>query len=176
MNDISNNDTTPAPEASTDAPTDTYTWSPGFIVSNSPYSLRNSNFPISSISIKKPKLKRQMMIKVLSTIPLHPTLFTLFIQSRNPDHLYLQSPTPHIQWKIAIFMPPPPPPKTTQKRQKLQLMIKLVSTIPLPPKLFQCFPKVFCPIPCLGSIQLSVFIENLWFSCHLHRHQKNRKI
>ena len=47
--------TNPAPPAPTAVPVNAYARSPGFTVSSSPSSLRNRNFPTSSIVIKKTK-------------------------------------------------------------------------------------------------------------------------
>ena len=71
------------------------------------------------------------MIKLLSTIPLPPKLFPLFPQNITHNNLAWHSPTPHIHWEIAIFVPPAPPPKPPRKIQKLQLVINLLSAIPL---------------------------------------------
>ena len=51
--------TTPVPDAPTAAPADAYSLSPGLIVSNYSYSLRNHNFPTSSISNKKPQTRQK---------------------------------------------------------------------------------------------------------------------
>ena len=78
------------------------------------------------------------MINLLSTTtpnPQTPAIFTLFTQRLTQNTLARQYPTPHIHWEIAIFMPPPLPLKKPRKSQKLQLMIKLICTIPLSPKL-----------------------------------------
>ena len=102
-------DPTAAPTA---APADTSALSHVLTVSNSPYSLRNHNFPTSSISnpkTLKKKTKRKITMKLLSTIPLYPTLFPLFPQRLLIDILDRQSPTTHIHWEIATFMPPPSP-------------------------------------------------------------------
>ena len=53
---------------------------PGSTVSNSPYPLRNCNFHATSTTtkIKTKKQKLKLMISLLSTTPLSPTLFPLF--------------------------------------------------------------------------------------------------
>ena len=68
---------------------------PGSTVSNSPYSLRNRNFRVASTTTQK-RQKLQLMIKLLSTNPLSPTLFLMFIQRLSPNPLSWQSPTSHI--------------------------------------------------------------------------------
>ena len=68
--------TTPAPYAPTATTADASSRYPGLVVSNSPYSLRNRNFPTSSIKTKKKRLK--LMINLLSTVPLPPTIFMMF--------------------------------------------------------------------------------------------------
>ena len=83
-------DTTPVYDSPTASPAEASARSPGLTVSNSPYSLRNCNFSTISISTKKVKReKRQMMINLLSTIPLPPKLFPLFIQRITPNPLAL---------------------------------------------------------------------------------------
>ena len=109
-------DTTPESDTSADAYTDASAQYPDLKVSKSPYSLRNRNFPTSSISTKKPQKdkKRQTMIKLLYSNPLYPNFFTLFPQRIQIDQLY-QSLTLHIHWEIAVFVPPPPPPNKTEE-------------------------------------------------------------
>ena len=110
--------TTPATDTPTAASVGASSRSPGLTVFNSPYLLRNRNFPTSSISTKNTpnKTKRQIMIKLFYTTLLYPKRFPLFPQSLPPDPLSCQSPTPHIHREITIFVPPLPPPNK-QKRQ-----------------------------------------------------------
>ena len=85
------------------------------------------------------------MIKFLYTIPLHPTLFPLFPQGLTHNPLTWKSPTYHIHWEIAIFIPPPPPPKNPRKIQKLQWTMKLLSTNPMHPSLHPLPPTMLTP-------------------------------
>ena len=55
------------------------------------------------------------------------------------------------------------------------MMIKFLSAIPFRRRFFRGFLKGFSPIPCLDSLQISIFIEESQFSCHLHHHQKKTK-
>ena len=77
----------------------------------------------------------KLMIKLLSNTPLPPTLFQLFNQRLLHNILIWKSPSTHIHSEIVILMPPPPLSTPPRKTQKLKWMIKLLSTIPLPPKL-----------------------------------------
>ena len=106
-------DTTSVPDAPTATSTNASSQSPVLKVSNFPYSLRNRNFPTSSIGTKKTRKrhKRQIMIKLPYTYLLKPTIYPLFNQRLPPNALARKSPNLHIHGEIAIFVAPPPPPK-----------------------------------------------------------------
>ena len=89
--------------------------------------------------------KLHLMIKLPSNDSLLPTLFKMFPQRLIPDPLSFQSPTYHIHWEIAIFIPPPPPPKNPRKIQKLQWTMKLLSTNPMHPSLHPLPPTMLTP-------------------------------
>ena len=115
----------PDHNASIAAPNDSSALSPGYIISNSPYSLRNCNqyLKISS-NTKKQKNIKKLTIKFLFTIPPTTTSFPLFSLILSHNILDRKSWTPHIHWVIAICMPPPPPPKK-QKKSKIIIDDKL---------------------------------------------------
>ena len=87
------------------------------------------------------------MIKLLSTIPLHPKPFPMFLHVILWNYLDRQYPATHIHWEIAIFMPPLPLPKQNKKIQKLKSIVKLLSGIPLPPTLHPLIPMMLPPDP-----------------------------
>ena len=88
------------------------------------------------------KNREKLTIKLISTTPLPPTRLPLFSQRLIHNTLARQFPTPHIHLEIANFIPPSPLPKKHRKSQKLQFMIKLLSAIPLHPKLHVSLPMM----------------------------------
>ena len=126
--------------------------------------------------------KLQLVIKLLSTNPLPKTLCQ-WLQMKFLSHtLDLKSPTTHIHWEIAItwlynfqtptfilesaiLMPAPPLPKNL-KNQKIQLMVKLLSAIPVPQTLHPVTPRnasVWSPASTVSNSTPSLRNHNKYF-------------
>ena len=119
--------------------------------------------------------KLQLMLKLLSAIPLPPTLHLSLPMMLPTDTLSRQSPTLHIHWEIVINMSKlPPTPKKTEKHENWRWRCFLLSPCPL--LCFHCFPKGLCTISWIYSLQIPIFVEKSQYLCHLHHRQKNRKI
>ena len=117
---------------------------------------------------KRQKIK--MMIKLIFTVPLHPTYFPLFLQRLLPNPLSRQYPDPNINWEITIFVPPPPPPKK-ERKIKLQLMVKLLSTTPLNQSFSTISPKASVQYPGSAVSNYSYSLRN----CNFHATSTNTK-
>ena len=123
--------------------------SPASTFSNSPYSFRNCNSHATSTTTKKTE-KPKITIDDKVTFRYPPVPYS---STAAPNYDFSRSPGSSVSnslyslrncnqyFKIASNN------KKTEKTRKL--MIKLLSTTPLPPKIFKCFPKGFHTIPYL---------------------------
>ena len=87
----------------------------------------------------------KLMIKLLSTIPLSPTIFPLFPQKSStqcPGFTVSKSPYSLINFNLhATFATA----KKTEKAKNYKLMIKLLSNTPLPPTINPPYPNMIPP-------------------------------
>ena len=134
-------DTTPSTESPTAAPADASARSPSLTVSNSPCSLRNRNFPTSSISTKTIS-KSTNDNEVTFYYPPAPDAFSaVYLKTfdLSPGSTVSNSPYSLINRNFHTT--------STTTKNKLQLMIKLLSTIPLSLNIFPLFPQRLMPDP-----------------------------